>query len=131
MKTIKTKVIFDGRIKVADNGTVYKLYHDGVMRKAAISNSGGENRYQRLTLSNQGKTTYLYVHRLVAEAFIPNPNNLPEVNHIDGNTQNNSVSNLEWCTHQQNVQHAFKVLNHKATPLRKRSPCLLYTSRCV
>ena len=46
------------------------------------------------------------VHRLVAEAFIPNPNNLPEVNHKDGNTSNPNVSNLEWITHQNNMIHA-------------------------
>lgn len=47
------------------------------------------------------------VHREVALAFIPNPYNLPEVNHIDGDKHNNHVSNLEWVTHQQNVQHSF------------------------
>lgn len=53
------------------------------------------------------------VHRLIAEYFIPNPNNLPEVNHIDGNPQNNSIENLEWCTHQYNMQHAWDNDLHK------------------
>lgn len=51
------------------------------------------------------------IHRLVADAFIPNPLNLPEINHIDGNKTNNNVSNLEWCTRKYNMQHASTVLH--------------------
>ena len=47
------------------------------------------------------------LHRLVAKAFIPNPNNYPFINHIDGNRSNCSIKNLEWCTHQMNVQHGY------------------------
>lgn len=54
-----------------------------------------------------GKKWYKRVHRLVAKTFIPNPNNLPQVNHIDGNKLNNDMNNLEWCTNADNTQHGY------------------------
>ena len=63
--------------------------------------------YPKVTLCKQGKHKTYLVHRLVALAFIPSIDISLEVNHIDGNKQNNSVSNLEWCTRQANQQHAF------------------------
>lgn len=63
--------------------------------------------YAQATLSYLGKKYYVGVHRLVALAFIPNLQNKPEINHIDGNKLNNCVSNLEWVTESENVRHAF------------------------
>lgn len=62
--------------------------------------------YLRVTLSKDNQQKIFFVHRLVAKAFIPNPENKPQVNHIDGNKQNNKVNNLEWVTNQENVIHA-------------------------
>lgn len=65
--------------------------------------------YLKIGLSKNGKNYKKRVHRLVAEAFIPNPHNLPQVNHKDGNPKNNSITNLEWCTNQENKSHAMKL----------------------
>lgn len=62
--------------------------------------------YQIVTLLKDGIRERKLIHRLVAEAFLPNPNNLPIVNHIDYNPSNNNVGNLEWCSQKQNVRHS-------------------------
>lgn len=61
------------------------------------------------------------IHRLLAEAFIPNPLNLPQINHIDGNKINNALSNLEWVTAKQNMQHGFKIGIYKRGEARHTS----------
>ena len=71
----------------------------------------GKDGYMRTQFA--GKTRI--VHRVVAKAFIPNPDNLPEVNHIDGNKQNNCVENLEWITRSDNLKHAYKIGLKKST----------------
>ena len=66
--------------------------------------------YLRTTLQKDGKQKQDYIHRIVAKNFIPNPENKPTVNHIDGNKDNNRVSNLEWATYRENNIHAIKNL---------------------
>lgn len=66
--------------------------------------------YLKVTLFKNGKGTTREVQRFVAETFIPNPNKLPQVNHIDGNKQNNNVNNLEWCTEKENSSHRTNIL---------------------
>lgn len=63
--------------------------------------------YESIALSVKGKVYKRLIHRLVAMAYINNPQNLPQVNHIDGNIRNNNVSNLEWVTNKENTQHAY------------------------
>lgn len=65
--------------------------------------------YRRVLLHIDGKRVKFFVHRLVAETYIPNPKNLPQVNHKDGNKLNNNVSNLEWVTPKENIEHAIKI----------------------
>ena len=64
--------------------------------------------YSIVTLYNENGPQQLSVHRLVANAFIPNPNDKPQINHKDGYKRNNRDSNLEWCTPKENMRHAFK-----------------------
>lgn len=63
------------------------------------------NGYLHIFLYSKGKSKQLLVHRIVANAFIENKNNFKEINHIDGNKQNNAIDNLEWCTRKENVHH--------------------------
>jgi hypothetical protein len=64
-----------------------------------------------------GTQKVVQVHRLIAKTFIPNPDNLPQINHIDGNKCNNNVQNLEWCSVRDNIRHAYKTgLNQGSKP---------------
>lgn len=87
---------------VSECGEVYSLSSNRVL-KPQLSNAG----YYRVQLSGQGESRKKYlVHRLVAQAYLPNPDCRPQVNHKDGNKLNNCVDNLEWTTVSQNIQHA-------------------------
>ena len=93
---------FEHDYAISRKGKILSLLTDQIVRPTV--NSEG---YLKITLWKDGKSYTRRVHRLVAEQFIPNPDNLPVVNHIDGNKKNPDVNNLEWCTQQENVQHAF------------------------
>jgi len=75
-----------------------------------------QNGYATVALANgpQNNVKNTTVHRLVALTFIPNPDNLPQINHKDFNKLNNSVENLHWCTHAQNLTHSWNAGNHKS-----------------
>jgi hypothetical protein len=108
-KQIPSKGI--GIYEVSNEGRVRRVYKD----RRAIKKYG-EYRYLKLVKHKGNATNYLdvgigrterkLVHRLVAEAFIPNPNNLPQVNHKNGNGEDNRVENLEWVTNRENSHHA-------------------------
>lgn len=91
---------FEDYYLISSEGQVYSV------RRKIILSSFVTSNYEQVELNVCGKYYKKLVHRLVAEAYIPNPNNLPCVNHIDGNSLNNAVSNLEWCTYSENMQHA-------------------------
>ena len=91
----------DRIIKVNDNGRKYKKPIAGKQLKQSMHTKG----YKTVSLTKDGKTKTLFVHRIVAEAFIPNVDNLPMVNHKDEDKTNNFVENLEWCTNDYNINY--------------------------
>ena len=94
-----------GRIRSVDRYDRLGRFHKGVIRQPGDNGKG----YLVLPLKKDGRQTMTSVHRLVASTFLPNPNKLRDVNHIDGNKKNNRVDNLEWCSHRDNDLHAFKI----------------------
>ena len=93
---------YEGLYRVSNLGNI-KSVRNSIILKGKDNGYG----YMQVVLYN-GKRKKLYTHRLVAKAFIFNFDNKTEVNHIDGNKKNNEVSNLEWCTHSENIIHADK-----------------------
>lgn len=74
-----------------------------------LKNTNKKGWYFNVVLRSKNGNRSVKLHRLVAEAFIPNPENKREINHIDLNKQNNRVENLEWCSHKENIQHYIKL----------------------
>lgn len=104
----------DGSYSVKDNGEVFSHISGSPHKMALTANGGSSGKYLKVNLRLGEKTKSYNVHRLIAETFIPNPDNKPCVNHIDGNPSNNAVSNLEWSTQRENVRHAMRsrLTNH-------------------
>lgn len=103
---------YEGRYQISSTGLVKSLnYHREGRDKILSFNKSAKNGYLYVALCNgSGKIKCGKPHRLVAEHFIPNPDNKPYVNHKDGNKHNNNVENLEWVTPLENNLHAYHVL---------------------
>lgn len=100
------ELIESGIIEVTENGEVF-VKETG----KALNPKNNGNGYLRIYIPKIKKRFLL--HRLVATAYIPNPYNKPQVNHIDGNKHNNSASNLEWCTNSENMAHFYETMSGK------------------
>lgn len=100
----------------------YEVSNYGNVRSAAtkkkLAKCNHRGGYLLVSLQVNGNHKMKSIHRLVASAFIKNPDNLRDVNHKDGNKHNNSVENLEWVSHSQNIKHSYQVLKRR----RKSNP---------
>lgn len=104
---------YEGNYEVSDDGRVFNT--NGKELKHYLIKRG----YHVVFLFKNNKQKTKLVHRLVAEAFIPNPDNLPQVNHKDENKDNNSLSNLEWCTNYYNSHYGTKTERLRVSCTRK------------
>lgn len=110
----KPVVGFENLYEVSDQGNVRsldKFVNSGIKNNTHVKRKGkllkiyNKVGYLNVTLTDNNKRFYRKVHRLVADAFIPNPNNFPQINHKDENPLNNCVDNLEWCTAKYNCNY--------------------------
>lgn len=95
----------EGRIKSLNREIVYKDGRKKILPEKILHNFLSDLGYYHVMLSKNGIPKRYKVHRLVAKAFIPNPNDLPIINHKDENPKNNTVENLEWCTQDYNIHY--------------------------
>lgn len=114
---MKVLELFDGvKVGVRRNGDVYTLNHTNIRKNGRLDNRKGKllkpktdkYGYNVVTLSKNGIRKTYTIHRLVALTYLPNPENKPTVNHIDGNKQNNTVENLEWADYKEQKIHAWE-----------------------
>ena len=99
---VRCTIIYDD-YRVSDDGKIWNI-----RKEFEVTQTVSSDGYATVTLRlGVGRRRTFRVHRLVAEAFIPNPDDKPEVNHIDGVKLNNEASNLEWVTHAENIKHAW------------------------
>lgn len=102
MEKWKDIVGYESYYQISDIGRIKRKDTEKILKNNI------RNGYEYVTLCVNGQRKKFYVHRLVAIAFIPNPNSYEQVNHKDGNKSNNKASNLEWCTQKENLLHAFR-----------------------
>ena len=122
---------YEGLYEVSSFGRIKRLEHMIILKNGyrklkeiIMSPSNNSKGYQHVNLSKNKIKQIKLLHRLVAEAFIPNPDNLPCINHKDENPGNNVASNLEWCTYQYNNTYGNRL---KKSTNKRSKPVLQYT----
>lgn len=100
---------YEGLYKISNKGDVISLSKDSgflKLKERIMKPTIKPGGYLDIKLTKDGKSKHFYVHRLVAEHFIPNINNYPQINHKDNNPKNNNITNLEWCNNSYNVKYS-------------------------
>lgn len=105
MEEWKDIIGYEGKYQVSNLGRIKSLNYNNTGEEGILDGDTNKRGYKVVNLSKNGKGRTFLLHRLVAIAFIPNPNNLPEVNHINEDKNNNCVDNLEWCTSEYNANY--------------------------
>lgn len=113
MENWKPVIGYEDLYMVSDNGNVMSLNYNHTKKPKLLTIKNHHTGYKFVMLCRNGKNANKTIHRLVAEAFIQNPQKLPIVNHKDGDKSNNSVKNLEWVTASENKRHSIDVLGEK------------------
>ena len=120
--TGKYMVSTKGEVRSVDRHSKTGQFYKGrIIKQRNGRKRSNSNPYKMVTLWDNGKQVDVEVHRLVANAFLENPQNLPCVNHIDGNPANNDVLNLEWCSYSDNVRHSINVLGNNPAKWRAKA----------
>lgn len=114
---------YEGLYQVSNLGRVKSSNYGRMGYEKILKPNINRKGYHLIGLHLKGKVSCAKIHRLVAIAFIPNPNNYPQVNHIDGNPGNNSITNLEWCDNRYNTNHAYKIGLHIPTGKHRKVYC--------
>lgn len=127
---------YEGLYQVSNMGRIKSLNYRNTGEKGLLNGKPNSGGYLIVGLSKNKKTKSFYIHKLVAENFLPNPKNLPEVNHIDENKENNTVYNLEWCDRKYNNNYGSRTerasvslkgkkhKKHKKPKLKKQILCI-------
>lgn len=111
---------YDGLYQVSSFGNVKSLNWRGTKTEKVMVPKHHNRGYLQIELAKDGKCKTFLIHRLVAQAFIDNPSNFPEVNHKDENKANNNLSNLEWCGRTENVHYSRDLHKDDATTKIRR-----------
>lgn len=104
---------YENTYQVSSLGRVRSLRYRNTDKTKILKISFFRTGYARVSLQKNRRSVSKLVHRLVAEAFIPNPENKPQVNHINGDKSDNSIKNLEWMTNSENINHYWRKMKNK------------------